>query len=76
MSDVFSIEKRSEAMRAIKSKNAKSTELKMIEIFKELHVTGWRRTYPLIGKPDFVFTKKESWFSWTGVFGTDTIVET
>ena len=30
----------------------------MIEIFKELHIIGWRRTYPLIGKPDFVFPKK------------------
>ena len=58
MSDVFSKEKRSEVMRAIKSKNTKSTELKMIEIFKELHIIGWRRTYPLVGKPDFVFPKK------------------
>lgn len=58
MSDVFSKEKRSEVMRAIKSKNTKTTELKLIKIFKELHVTGWRRTYPLKGKPDFVFPKK------------------
>ena len=58
MSDVFSIQKRSAVMRAIKSKNTKSTELKMIEIFKELHIKGWRRTYPLIGKPDFVFPNK------------------
>ena len=58
MSDVFSTEKRSEVMRAIKSKNAKTTELKMMEIFKEFHIKGWRRTYHLIGKPDFVFPKK------------------
>ena len=58
MSDVFSTQKRSEVMRAIKSKNTKSTELKMMKIFKELHIKGWRRTYPLIGKPDFVFPKK------------------
>lgn len=58
MSDMFSTEKRSEVMKAIKSKNTKSTELKMIEIFKELHIKGWRRTYPLIGNPDFVFPKK------------------
>ena len=45
-------------MRAIKSKNTKTTELKMIEIFKDLHITGWRRAYPLVGKPDFVFPKK------------------
>ena len=47
MSDVFSKEKRSEVMKAVKSKNTKTTELKLIKIFKELHVTGWRRTYPL-----------------------------
>lgn len=58
MSDVFSKEKRSEVMKAVKSKNTKTTELKMIQIFKELKISGWRRTYPLIGKPDFVFPKK------------------
>lgn len=58
MSDVFSAEKRSSVMKAVKSRNTKTTELKMIQIFKGLHVTGWRRTYPLVGKPDFVFPKK------------------
>lgn len=58
MSDVFCKDKRSSIMRAVKSRDTKTTELKMIGIFKELHVIGWRRTYPLIGKPDFVFPKK------------------
>ena len=58
MSDVFSVEKRSEVMKAVKSRNTKTTELKMMQIFKELHITGWRRTYQLVGKPDFVFPKK------------------
>ena len=58
MSDIYTLEKRSSVMKAVKSRNTKSTELKMIEIFKELHIIGWRRTYPLIGKPDFVFPKK------------------
>lgn len=58
MSDVFSKEKRSAVMQAVKSRNTKTTELKMIAIFHELHIVGWRRTYPLIGKPDFVFPKK------------------
>ena len=35
MSDVFSKEKRSEVMKAVKSKNTKTTELKLIKIFKE-----------------------------------------
>ena len=58
MSDIFTPEKRSDVMKAVKSRNTKTTELKMIELFKELRVIGWRRTYPLIGKPDFVFPKK------------------
>lgn len=58
MSDVFSKEKRSAVMKAVKSRNTKTTEIKMMEIFKEFHITGWRRTYPLVGKPDFVFPKK------------------
>ena len=58
MSDIFCKEKRSSVMKAVKSRNTKTTELKMIEIFKELQIIGWRRTYPLIGKPDFVFPKK------------------
>ena len=58
MSDIFTSEKRSAVMKAVKSRNTKTTELKMIEIFKEFHIIGWRRTYPLIGKPDFVFPKK------------------
>ena len=58
MSDVFTPKKRSDVMRAVKSKNTKTTELTMIGILKELHIIGWRRTYHLVGKPDFVFPKK------------------
>ena len=58
MADVYSSEKRTEIMKTVKSRNTKSTELKLISIFKEHHIVGWRRTYPLIGKPDCVFTKK------------------
>jgi len=58
MADVFSKSKRSEVMRAVKSRNNKSTELKLIEIFKTEKITGWRRNYKLFGKPDFVFPKQ------------------
>ena len=59
MSDIFCKEKRSLVMKAVKSRNTKTTELRIISIFKELHIIGWRRTYQLIGKPDFVFPKKK-----------------
>ena len=59
MADVFDAEKRSDIMRQVKSKKNKSTELRLIEIFKENGITGWRRNYPVKGHPDFVFPKKK-----------------
>lgn len=44
-------------MRQIKSRNNKSTEIKLIEIFKAESIKGWRRNYTLFGNPDFVFPK-------------------
>ena len=44
-------------MRKVKSSRNKSTELKMICIFKNNSLKGWRRNYKLFGKPDFVFPK-------------------
>ena len=57
MADVFSIEKRSAIMRKVRSNRNKSTELKLIEIFKTNKIKGWRRNYKLFGKPDLVFPK-------------------
>ena len=45
-------------MRAVKSKNTKSTELALIKLFKENHITGWRHSYNVKGHPDFVFLEK------------------
>lgn len=58
MADVYSPEKRSEVMKKVRSKKNKSTELRLIEIFKQYSVTGWRRNYPVKGHPDFVFLDK------------------
>lgn len=58
MSDSVDKEKRSEVMRAVKSKGNKSTELKLIALFKENGITGWRRGYSVKGHPDFVFMDK------------------
>ena len=55
--DKFSKAERSRIMACVKSKNTKSTELKFIAFLKENGITGWRRNYPLIGKPDFVFPR-------------------
>ena len=55
MADTFSIKERSAIMQKIKSKGNKSTELKLIQFFKNNSIKGWRRNFKIFGKPDFVF---------------------
>ena len=57
MADTFSKEQRSSIMKAVKSKGNKSTELKLVQLFKEFGIKGWRRNYKLLGNPDFVFSR-------------------
>jgi DNA mismatch endonuclease (patch repair protein) len=58
MADTFQKEKRSLIMKAVRSKGNKSTELKLIGIFKTFDIKGWRRNYKLLGNPDFIFAKR------------------
>lgn len=55
MADTFTKEQRSQIMRQVKSSRNKSTELKLIQFFKDNSIKGWRRSYNLFGRPDFVF---------------------
>ncbi|MBI3853498.1 MAG: very short patch repair endonuclease [Verrucomicrobia bacterium] len=55
MADVFSIRKRSDVMSRIRSSGNKDTELTLVRLFRKARISGWRRCWPLIGKPDFVF---------------------
>lgn len=59
MADIFDSRKRSDVMSKVRSKNNKSTELKLIQIFEENNIKGWRRNYPVKGHPDFVFLDKK-----------------
>ena len=59
MSDVFDKEDRSRVMKQVKSKGNKSTELRLIKLFNENGITGWRRNYAVKGHPDFVFINKK-----------------
>lgn len=59
MADVFSKEKRSQVMRSVRSKKNKTTEIRLIEIFNQEGITGWRRNYKVKGHPDFVFLDKK-----------------
>lgn len=55
MADVFEKNKRSDIMKRVRSKNNRSTEIRLIEVFKKYAITGWRRNYLVKGHPDFVF---------------------
>jgi len=57
MADVFTKAKRSEVMSRIRGSGNKETELAIIKLFRKNKISGWRRRYPLFGKPDFVFPK-------------------
>lgn len=59
MSDIFDKEKRSEIMSVIRSKGNKSTELKIIQFFKDNNIIGWRRNYKVKGHPDFIFLNRK-----------------
>ncbi|MCL4260873.1 MAG: DNA mismatch endonuclease Vsr [Anaerolineales bacterium] len=58
MTDTFSTKKRSEIMRAIKSRGNASTERKLIQLFKTNKISGWRRNSIIFGRPDFVFPQR------------------
>ena len=55
--DVFTKEKRSEVMSKIRGKGNKATEQALVKLFRAHGITGWRRHYPINGKPDFAFPK-------------------
>lgn len=58
MADVFDKEKRSQIMSAVHSKQNKSTEIRLIKIFKENGIIVWRRNYKVKGHPDLIFPTK------------------
>jgi DNA mismatch endonuclease (patch repair protein) len=57
MSDVFTKRKRSEVMSLIRGRNNKETELFMMRLLRQHNIHGWRRQFPVDGKPDFAFPR-------------------
>ena len=55
MADIFTKAKRSEVMSRVRSRGNRSTELRLIAIFRSHGISGWRRNRPVFGRPDFVF---------------------
>src|SRR2546426_8764101 len=59
MADVFTREKRSAVMSRIRARGNRDTELRMIALFRQYGITGWRRSALVFGKPDFVFPREK-----------------
>lgn len=59
MADVFTKAKRSEVMSKIRGKGNKATEIALAKLFRANGITGWRRHYPITGRPDFAFPKQK-----------------
>ncbi|SRR6266571_3367001 len=59
MADVFTREKRSAVMSRIRSHGNLDTELRMIALFRENGITGWRRRARVFGRPDFIFRRRK-----------------
>src|SRR5439155_9935966 len=55
--DVFTPEKRSAVMSRIRGGGNRATELRMIALFREHGIVGWRRNARVFGKPDFIFPR-------------------
>lgn len=45
-------------MAQVKSQGNRTTEMRMVSLFRRYRITGWRRQYHLRGKPDFVFPRR------------------
>jgi len=57
--DTFSAKKRSWIMAQVKSTGGRSTEKLFVTVLCESKIVGWRRRYPIFGKPDFAFPRKK-----------------
>lgn len=55
--DTFSRQKRSWIMAQVRSSGNQSTEAQLLHLLRDNGITGWRRNYKLMGKPDFVFPR-------------------
>ena len=55
MTDIWSREKRSAVMAAVRGSGNHSTEIRMVALLRAHGITGWRRHQALPGRPDFAF---------------------
>ena len=60
MADTLTPAERSERMSRVRGRGNKSTELRMVRLFRSARLVGWRRGLRLPGKPDFVFQQAKT----------------
>jgi DNA mismatch endonuclease, patch repair protein len=46
-------------MSRIRARGNRDTELRLLSIFREFRIGGWRRNARVFGKPDFVFSREK-----------------
>lgn len=57
--DTVSKKRRSEIMRAVRSRGNRVTELALVRLLRQYKISGWRRHAGLTGNPDFIFQKQK-----------------
>src|SRR5207249_9503763 len=57
MADTLTKSQRSLLMARVRGAGNRTTELRLVWLFREFGITGWRRHTPLPGRPDFAFPK-------------------
>ena len=50
---------RSALMSRVRGKGNATTELKLLALLRLARLQGWRRNFPLLGNPDFVFPRQK-----------------
>lgn len=67
--DVFTKQKRSEIMKSVKSQGNKSTELKFLDLLKQIDSPAWEpHPKDILGKPDYVIRRLKIAFFIDGAF--------
>lgn len=56
---MFTKAKRSEIMSRVRGTGNKRTEVALAKLLRANGITGWRRHYPITGRPDFAFPKQK-----------------
>jgi DNA mismatch endonuclease (patch repair protein) len=59
MADTLCRTQRSEVMSRIKSCGNRRTELALVSLLRTEGIHGWRRHFPILGRPDFAFPQQK-----------------